>query len=308
MSLRLEVVFRRNMNKKFKIALAIILPLLFITVLFLLVRGHTIDLFSPQGQIAEKQRNLLIFASALSLLVVVPVYVLAFGIAWKYREGNKKAKYAPNWGHSKKLEITWWTLPTLLIIVLSVVTWNSSHDLDPFKPLASNKKPLTVQVVALEWKWLFIYPEQNIATVNTLTIPEKTPVNFQITADAPMNSFWIPQLGGQIYAMSGMSTKLHLEADQTGIYRGSSANLSGDGFAGMNFETHSVSNKDFDAWVSAVQDSNNFLSLATYNQLAEQSKNNPPANYSGVQTRLYDTILGRYMSHDMSGMNHGGSE
>ncbi len=284
------------MNKQFKIALAVIIPLAIIALVAYLLRGHTVDVLDPQGPIAEKQRNLIIFASLLSLLVVIPVYVLAFGIAWKYRESNKKAKYAPNWGGSKKLEMTWWTLPSLLIIVLSVVTWNSSHDLDPFKPLASTTKPLTVQVVALEWKWLFIYPEQNIASVNTLTIPEDTPINFQITADAPMNSFWIPQLGGQIYAMSGMSTKLHLEAEQPGTYRGSSANLSGDGFAGMNFETHAVSKQDFNAWAYSVQDSASLLSLPVYNRLAEQSQNNPPTSYSGVQPRLYSTILGKYMS------------
>lgn len=296
------------MNKKIKLLLAIAFPLLFIAVIFLLTRNYTVDVLAPQGQIAEKQRNLLVFASLLSLVVVIPVYALAIGIAWRYREGNKKAKYAPNWGHSKKLEFTWWTLPTVLIIILSVVTWNSSHDLDPFKPLASEKKPLTVQVVALEWKWLFIYPDQNIATVNTLTVPEKTPINFKITADAPMNSFWIPQLGGQIYAMSGMSTKLHLEADKTGVYRGSSANLSGDGFAGMNFETHAVGERDFDDWINSVRKSNSFLSLDDYNELAKQSKNNQPTYYSGVQTRLYDTILGKYMSHGTTETKNGGAE
>lgn len=285
------------MNKKIKLLLAIMLPLLFIAVIFLLTRNYTIDVLAPQGQIAEKQRNLLVFASLLSLVVVIPVYALAIGIAWRYREGNKKAKYAPNWGHSKKLEFTWWALPTVLIIILSVVTWNSSHDLDPFKPLASSKQPLTVQVVALEWKWLFIYPDQNIATVNTLTIPEKTPINFQITADAPMNSFWIPQLGGQIYAMSGMSTKLHLEADKVGTYRGSSANLSGKGFAGMNFPVHSVGRADFETWTAKTKKSPNYLGAQTYNELAKQSENNPAVYYSGVAPNLYDTIVNKYMSH-----------
>lgn len=298
------------MNKKIKLILAIILPILFVVVLFLLVRGHTIDLFSPQGQVAEKQRNLLVFASVLSLLVVIPVYALAIGIAIRYREGNKKATYAPNWAHSKKLELTWWGLPALLIVVLSVVTWFSSHDLDPFKPLESDTKPLTVEVVALQWKWLFIYPEQDIATVNTLTIPEKTPINFKLTADSPMNSLWIPQLGGQIYAMSGMSTKLHLEADGVGTYRGSSANLSGEGFAGMHFPVQSVSKQDFASWVSDTKRSGKYLSAKDFYQLAKPSQNNPQTYYSGVQVGLYDTILGKYMTHGTGASgthSHGGS-
>ncbi len=296
------------MNKKLKIFLAFATSVAIIGLLVVLVRGHTVDILQPQGQIAERQRNLIIFASLLSLIVLIPVYILTVSIAWKYRESNRKAKYTPEWGHNRALELTWWAIPALLILILSVVTWRTSHSLDPFKPLASQTRPLTVQVVALEWKWLFIYPDKDIATVNTLTIPEKTPINFEITSDAPMNSFWIPQLGGQIYAMSGMSTKLHLEANSTGVYKGYSANLSGKGFAGMNFPVRSVNAQDFNYWLNDTKHSTNFLSLEAYTQLAKQSQNNPAAEYGGVQPRLYDTILGKYMSHNMSGMNHGESE
>src|SRR5688572_21939694 len=179
-------------------------------VLTWLVLGANVAVLEPAGSIAERQRGLIIFASLLSLIVVVPVFALTFYIAWKYRASNKKAKYTPDWDHHTGIEALWWAIPLALITILSVITYKTSHELDPFRPIASDKKPLTVQVVALQWKWLFIYPEQNIASVNFVQFPEDRPVNFQITSDAPMNSFWIPQLGGQMYAMSGMNTKLHL--------------------------------------------------------------------------------------------------
>ena len=189
----------------------------------------------PKGFIAFEERDLLYITALLMLTVVVPVLVLAVVICWKYRAGNKKAKYEPEWDKSWALELVWWGFPCIIVALLSVLTVKSCLDLDPFKPLESDVKPLKIQVVALQWKWLFIYPEQKIATINFVQFPEKTPINFELTADAPMNSFWIPQLGGQIYAMPGMSTKLHLIANEAGSYRGSSSNISGNGFAGMIF-------------------------------------------------------------------------
>ena len=182
----------------------------------------------------------MIFAALLSLVVVIPVFAMTIYIVWRYRESNQKAKYSPDWDHNSKVETIWWLIPTLLIVVLSVVTWNSSHSLDPFKPIKSSVKPLRVQVIALQWKWLFIYPEQGVASTNILELPVDRPINFEVTADAPMNSFWIPQLGGQIYAMAGMSTQLHLMASEAGTYAGASANLSGKGFAKMKFDTKAV--------------------------------------------------------------------
>ena len=162
-----------------------------------------------------------------------------------------KAKHAPDWEHNYIAEYCWWGVPIVIIVILAVTTWKSSHDLNPFKPIESEKKPLAIQVVALHWKWLFIYPEQGIATVNFVQFPEKTPINFEITSDAPMNSFWIPQLGGQIYAMPAMRSKLHLIANEIGSFRGVSANISGKGFAGMTFTAKSSSEEDFDAWVQS---------------------------------------------------------
>jgi len=282
------------MTKKLKF---IGLFLLFLSAMLLIVgylRGQSIAVLNPQGLIANKERGLIITITLLMLIVVLPVFGLTFAIAWKYREGNTGAKYAPDWDHNRWVETVWWGVPLVLIAVISMISWTSTHELDPFRPLKSRNPAITIQVVALQWKWLFIYPKQNIATVNFVQFPENTPVNFQITADAPMNSFWIPQLGGQIYAMAGMSTQLHLIADRAGSYRGSSANLSGPGFAGMNFAATASSAADFDSWVRSVKRVQNNLTMAEYHKLSQPSQNNLAASYSSRPANLYDTILAKY--------------
>jgi cytochrome o ubiquinol oxidase subunit 2 len=284
------------MGKKYLLLIVSFVTIVAILVVLLFNHHGSIAVLSPEGKIAGHQRDLLVFATGLSLLVIIPVFTLAFYIAWKYHEDNKKSKYQPKWDHNHSLEFVWWTIPIILIIILAIVTWKSSHDLDPYKPIESHKKPLTVQVVALEWKWLFIYPEQNIATVNYLEIPEKTPINFQITADAPMNSFWIPKLGGQVYAMAGMQTKLHLMADKTGTYNGASANLSGEGFSGMKFIVKSSTEGDFGTWVNNARHSKETLSKDAYTTLAKPSKNNAKQYYSSVDPALYDTVMKKYMA------------
>lgn len=261
----------------------------------LYLRGLDIAVLNPQGIIAEQQRDLMVTATLLILIVVVPVFILTFGIVWKYREGNKKAKYTPDWDGHNGLEITWWAIPTIIISVLAVMIWKSSHDLDPFKALSSSKKPVTVQVVALQWKWLFIYPEQNIATINDLHIPEDTPINFEITADAPMNSFWIPKLGGQIYAMAGMTTKLHLMANEPGTYIGSSANLSGEGFSKMRFTATATSKADFDKWVADVKNDPRKLSMEEYTKIAKPTQDITSALYSSAENDLHSKIVMKYM-------------
>ncbi|HZP55220.1 MAG TPA: COX aromatic rich motif-containing protein, partial [Candidatus Saccharimonadales bacterium] len=205
-----------------------------------------------------------------------------------------KARYDPHFSHSRIIESVWWGVPLVIITALAVVTWRSSHQLDPFKSLAANQKQITIQVVALNWKWLFIYPEQNIASVNLVEFPQNTPVEFNITADAPMNSFWIPQLGGQIYAMSGMTTRLNLMADRIGTYHGASANISGKGFAGMEFLAKSVSAADYNSWIKQISKTNNSLSLNNYNKLAVPSMNNPVSYYSSVENGLYEGIVNKF--------------
>lgn len=253
-------------------------------------------MLNPKGIVGLKERDLMIDSTLLMLIVVVPVLLMTFFICLKYRASNKGTVYEPYWDYDFLAEAVWWGFPFVIILILSVITWRSSHALDPFKPLASPVKPVNIQVVALQWKWLFLYPEQKIATVNYFQAPEKTPMNFEITADAPMNSFWIPQLGGQIYAMPGMKTKLHLIADEVGDFRGSSANLSGEGFAGMTFTAKSSSQEDFDAWVDKVKASPQILGWEEYEALAKPSSNHPQANYQLKDAGLFGQILMKYMA------------
>jgi cytochrome o ubiquinol oxidase subunit 2 len=262
---------------------------------------QTFALLQPRGPIAEKERNLIIFAALLSLVVVIPVFSMAIFIAWKYRESNTKATYSPDFDRSRIAETVWWVLPGVLITILSVVAWNSSHALDPYRPLSSSVQPVDVQVVALDWKWLFIYPQYNLASVNQLDIPVNTPINFEITSDAPMNSFWIPQLSGQIYAMPGMSTQLHLAASKAGSYNGYSANISGVGFAGMTFKTDATSRSDFNTWVRKTSTMPDQLTMDSYSRLAKPSQDNPPSFYSSVQHNLYTTIIYKYMAPGSAG-------
>lgn len=254
-----------------------------------------VAVLNPKGYIAYHQRDLIGIASGLMLLVVIPVFILTVIFAWKYRKSNKKAQYLPDWDHSVLFECLWWGFPTIIIIFLSFFAWRSSHRLNPFKPIENGKRPLAIQVVALEWKWLFIYPEYGIATVNFLQFPEKTPLNFEITSDAPMNSFWIPQLGGQIYAMPAMRTQLYLIADKTGDYRGTSANISGHGFAGMNFIARATDEKDFLTWIESVQSSyDRTLNFATYKELAKPSEYNPVTTFNLEDSDLFDRIIMQY--------------
>jgi cytochrome o ubiquinol oxidase subunit 2 len=287
------------MNKKIPIALLIALAaggigLVILGVLYL--SGQNIPVLNPKGTIADQQRNLMLTSTLLMMIVVVPVLLLTFGIAWRYRASNTKAKYQPDWDHSRIIETIWWVVPFIIILILAGIAWKSSHDLDPYKSLQSTKKPLKVQVVALQWRWLFIYPEQHIATINFMQFPQDTPIDFQITADAPMNSFWMPQLGGQVYAMSGMSTQLHLMASEPGDYHGSSANISGEGFAGMKFTARATNQQAFDRWVSTTQKSTSSLTYDAYEQLARPSTDSKAAYFALPDTTLYDTVVMKYMS------------
>lgn len=283
------------MRGKLKIILVIaLLVALVLAVVSIVTHGH-MPVLQPAGAIADKQRDLIILATALMLLVIVPVYILTFAIAWRYRASNTKAKYSPNLSGNRWLETIWWGIPMVIISILAVITWQTSHELDPFRPLVSSTKPIRIQVVALQWKWLFIYPDQKIATVNDVRFPAKTPINFELTSDAPMNSFWIPSLGSQIYTMAGMSTQVHLIANSTGVYRGSSANISGEGFAGMRFKAVSQSNKDFTAWVKHIKRNGKKLDTATYDKLAQPSANTPTSYYGEVDKNIYNRVVLKYL-------------
>ena len=257
-------------------------------------------LLDPKGVIAVQEKRLLLDAVMLMLIVVIPVILLAFWIAWHYRASNLKTKYSPHWGHSTILELGWWLIPCVIITILAVMTWRTSHSLDPYKPVQvmMNKtevQPITIEVVALDWKWLFIYPEQHVASVNFVQIPVNTPIRFLITSDAPMNSLDIPQLAGQIYAMAGMQTKLYVVATEAGDYKGQSTNFSGDGFSGMKFVVRAGTDQAFNEWLKVVRKSPQHLSKVVYNQLATPSENNPVTYYSAIKVDLFNQILMKYM-------------
>ncbi len=283
------------MDSKWKIALPILLLIGATLLIILLAYPSGIPVLFPDGLIGEKQRDLLVIATELMLIVVIPVFVLAFVFVKKYRSENTKATYTPDWDDHPVAECIWWGLPCLIILALGIITYKSSYALDPFKPIASMHKPIKIQVVALNWKWLFIYPEYNIASINHVQFPENTPLAFEITADAPMNSFWIPALGGQIFAMPGMSTKLHLIANKKGNFNGVSANLSGEGFAGMSFLANSCSQEEFNVWVNKVHASPHTLNKQQYKTLIEPSKYHPVTLYRLEDAALYDWIVMKYM-------------
>ncbi|HVO28500.1 MAG TPA: COX aromatic rich motif-containing protein [Candidatus Paceibacterota bacterium] len=256
-----------------------------------------IALFMPAGPVAAQERTLIVTMVLLMLVVVVPMFIALFTIARRYRSGNPKAKHVPDGRHRGWTELWLWAVPAALVAVLGTLCWQYAHALDPYRPIASPNPPLTVQVVALEWKWLFIYPQQDIATVNYLEFPAGTPVHFELTADAPMSSFWIPRLGSQIYAMAAMETQLNLLASTTGEYVGKDTEINGAGYAGMTFTANSVSPSDFNAWVASVQASGTYSALDqnAYAALAMPSEYAPPAYYSSVQENLFDNIMMEYM-------------
>ena len=269
-----------------------------------LMRGVSMPIFETAGPVAEGERSVIILTLFLCSLVVVPVFALLFYFAWKYRDGAPatKRKHAPDWDHENPwLEFTWWLVPTAIVFCLGILAWQSTRVLDPYKPLASSQVPLQVQVVALDWKWLFIYPELGVASVNQLYVPVGRPVSFAITADAPMNSFWIPSLGGQIMAMPGMITYLNLKADHVGTYQGSSANISGAGFAGMTFTVEAVQESDFALWVHSVQQGTSPLGTQVYTRLAVPSSYDTARYYAPVEPGLFDSVVHSYMQHLQQG-------
>ncbi len=251
-------------------------------------------ILDPKGPIAADEKHLILTAFALMLIVVIPVIVMTFAFAWKYRASNTRAAYTPKWDNSHLIEGVVWFVPAVIVVILGTLVWRSTHDLTPEKPLVSDVKPLTVQVVAMNWKWLFIYPEQGVASVNQLVMPVGTPVNFRITSDSVMNSFFIPRLGGQIYAMAGMQTQLNLLADTPGTYRGLGTQFSGEGFAGMSFEARATSPEAFQQWVSEAKASPHALDGTRLKQLEVPSENVQPVYFSGVEPQIFESILQKY--------------
>ena len=273
--------------------------------LCLFLAGCSSALLDPKGQVGAEQRTLILTAFGLMLIVVIPVIAMTLLFGWRYRRSNSVAKYLPDWAHSNVIEAVVWIVPCAIIAVLALLTWKTSHSLDPHKSLESDVAPIEIQAVALDWKWLFIYPEQGIASVNEVAFPVDTPVRFRVSSGSVMNAFFIPHLGSQIYAMAGMDNDVHLIADEMGSYPGRSTNYSGAGFSGMTFEAKVTTPADFDAWVETVRGAPQTLTYPEgYEALAEPSESNPVEYFSAVSPSLYESILKSFHTggeHSMGG-------
>jgi cytochrome o ubiquinol oxidase subunit II len=253
--------------------------------------GGCEGVLDPHGPVGHAERLILVDALVVMLAIVIPVIAATIGFAWWFRASNTKATYLPEWEFSGTLELIVWSIPALIIIFLGGVAWFGSHVLDPYAPLSGKDKPLEVQVVSLDWKWLFIYPDEGVATVNQLFIPTGKPVHFSLTSATVWNAFFVPQLGSMIYSMAGMTTQLNLQADHEGVYRGVSAMFSGDKFSDMHFDVHAVSDDDFSKWVGEARSSEQALDKAGYAKLAQTSDVAPIATYKSVDAGLFDSIV-----------------
>lgn len=267
-----------------------------------LLSGCRLQVLDPAGDIASRQADLIIIATVLMLIVIVPVIALTFWFAWRYRASNRAATYTPDWDHSTQLELVIWGVPLLIIIALGAVTWISTHLLDPARPLdrisagrpvPAGTTPLEVQVVALDWKWLFVYPEQGVATVNEVAVPVDRPVHFRITASSVMNTFYVPAMAGMIYGMPGMESNLNAVVNAPGDHVGFSANYSGAGFSHMRFRFRGLADADFDRWIAAQRAAGATLDRATYLELEKPSQREPVRRYGAVERGLFDAIVNR---------------
>jgi cytochrome o ubiquinol oxidase subunit II len=259
--------------------------------LALLLSGCAGGVLDPHGAVGAAERQVTLNALAVMLVIVVPTILVAVAFAWWFRASNPRAQRRPHFAYSGRVELIVWSIPLLAIVFIGGLIWNGSHRLDPFAPLPTPGKPLEVQVVSLDWKWLFIYPEQGVATVNQLVVPTGVPVHFSLTSGSVMNSFWVPQLGGMVATMNRMATQLSLQADDAGDYYGESAQFSGDGFSEMHFLVHAVSADEFGRWLSATRQSGAALDAASYAGLARQSHDVQPFTYRSVEAGLFDAVV-----------------
>jgi cytochrome o ubiquinol oxidase subunit 2 len=260
--------------------------------------GCAEGVLDPKGPIAAADRQILLNSLGIMLAIVTPVILATLSVAFWFRASNERARYRPNFAYSGRLEVLVWSIPAMTVFLVGGVAWVGAHDVSPRKPIASTVRPLRVQVASLDWKWLFIYPDQGIASVNHLTIPVGTPVSLELTSSGVMNSFFVPQLGSQIYTMAGMVTRLYLQADHSGTYRGFSAQFSGDGFADMHFDAEAVTSEKFVQWLDSVRRAGPELNAKTYAELAKPSAAVAPFTYRSVAPGLFDSMMVSEMQSD----------
>jgi len=260
--------------------------------------GCTQGVLDPKGPIALAERQILLNSLGIMLAIVIPVIIAILGVAFWFRASNERARYRPDFTYSGRLEILVWSIPAMTVFLVGGVAWVGAHDVSPRKPIVSTVTPLRVQVASLDWKWLFIYPEQGVASVNRLVIPVGTPVSLELTSSGVMNSFFVPQLGSQIYTMAGMITRLHLQADHAGTYRGFSAQFSGEGFSDMHFDADGVTDEGFAQWLDAARSGGPELDAKTYAELTKPSAAVAPFTYRSVAPGLFDGIMVSEMQSD----------
>jgi cytochrome o ubiquinol oxidase subunit II len=248
-------------------------------------------ILDPQGSIGIAEKTILIDSLAIMLAIVVPTIAATLGFAWWFRASNSRATYLPDWAYSGRIELVVWAIPLHVVILVGGVAWIGSHDLDPAKPLASDTSPLEIQGVSLDWKWLFIYPSERVASVNQLVVPAGVPIHFSLTSASVMNAFFVPQLGSMIYTMNGMRTQLNLRADAPGTFLGLSSHYSGDGFSGMHFDVRALPPAQFAAWIDATRNSGPILDAGTYAALARQSMNASPFTFRAADPELFQQIV-----------------
>ena len=248
-------------------------------------------ILAPAGPVGAAEKTLLLNSLAIMLAIVIPTILVAVTFAWWYRASNPRARYRPTWAYSGRLELIIWSIPALAVFFLGGVAWISSHELDPARPLASKAQPVEIEVVALDWKWLFIYPRQGVASINQLVVPAGVPLHLRLTSATVLNVFFVPRLGSMIYTMNGMVAQLNLQADEPGVYPGRAAHFSGDGFSDMHFEVHAVSPADFAGWAARTRTSGPSLDAAAYRQLLRQTQNVKPYTYRNVEAGLFAAIL-----------------
>jgi cytochrome o ubiquinol oxidase subunit 2 len=257
----------------------------------LLLDGCDTSLLSPAGAVGKAERTILLDSLAVMLAIVVPTMLATLAFAWWFRASNPRARRLPTWSYSGRIELMVWSIPALVVLFLGGIAWIGAHDLDPAEPLTSNNPPLELEVVSLDWKWLFIYPQQGIASVNRLVVPAAVPLHLRVTSASVFNVFFVPRLGSEIYSMNGMSTQLNLQADQPGVYPGLSAHFSGDGFSDMSFDVHAVTAEQFVQWVTSTRGSGQTLDDDSYRGLLQQSRGVRPYTYGTVATGLFERIV-----------------
>lgn len=277
-----------------RILLFVLSGSLLLGIIMLCCGCNQMPLLNPKGPIGESERFLIIVSFALMLIVVIPVIIMSLWFPWKYRAGNIKANHDPQWNSSRIVEVLVWSVPTIIVLTIAILVWIYTHKLDPYKPIDARVKPVNIEAISLDWKWLFIYPEEHIAVINQICFPVNVPLSFRITSATVMTSLFIPQLGSQIYAMAGMQTRLNLLASEPGVFDGQNQQFSGAGYSDMQFKAIATSRQEFDAWVIKARLSQDTLSMNRFHQIEKPTIADAVSFFGAIEPCLFNSIIQSY--------------